>query len=118
MKRRRFLKYLSGIPFVGSLAALGKSGRPNRQPETLEPGQVWKGKCLTSYVPEGKLEFYYILLSAKSGYAENGIFWWTASEHMRGTNVFFGGRSHQFPEEEIRKLTYLGHITELNNCKS
>lgn len=74
----------------------------------LKPGQVWKGKCLTSFEP--KLEFYYVLLSCDKG--EYGWTWWKASMSMFG---HYGGPVHNFLAEEIHQLEYVGHITELSD---
>lgn len=114
MKRRRFLKYLSGaIPFVGGLAILRDSKGSERQPETLKPGQVWKGKCLASqphpyFKRRMDVEFYYIIIDSES---PNN--WWRCCEYSHhakfGTNMLVC----MFPAERLRKLTYLGHLTEL-----
>ena len=68
----------------------------------LAPGQIWIGKCLSSYEPD--LWFAYVLLSAKE---EDGILWWSAAGFMRGV---YGAPVKKFTEEEIRKLSYRSHI--------
>lgn len=85
-------------------------GQAEEKPKRLDVGQVWKGQCLTSYEPN--LEFYYILLSAGKG--KDGLYWWSASEHMSGV---FGSGVRKFLGYEIRKLEYVGHITELEKCQ-
>ncbi len=72
----------------------------------LEPGQVWAGKCLSSYEPE--LWFIYVLLSADE---EDGVLWWSAAEYMRGK---YGAAVHKFSREEIHngKLEYVGHVID------
>ena len=70
----------------------------------LKPGQIWVGKCLTSYEPN--LWFAYVLLSADK---EDGIYWWSAAEFMKGT---FGAQIRKFTEDEIKKLEWFGNITD------
>lgn len=68
----------------------------------LKPGQIWVGRCLNSHQPD--LWFVYVLLSADE---KEGELWWEAAKFMKGE---FGASTHKFLEEEIRKLTYCGHI--------
>ncbi len=71
--------------------------------QTLNPGQIWVGECLTSYSPN--FSYTYVLLSAKE---EDDIRWWSAAEFVNGG---FGARVREFTENEIRKLNYSHHIT-------
>jgi len=54
MKRRRFLKYLSGIPFVGSLTFAKSSVRgmePYEQPFLDKPGRIFNGQIFEAPYP-------------------------------------------------------------------
>lgn len=112
MKRRRLLKMLSLLPFAGSLAAQGKTGRSKRQPETLESGQVWKGKCLASrphpyFHNQLDVECYYIVIESEDDWG-----WSRLCEYSKEANGA-NGQICMFHNERIRKLTYVGHITDM-----
>lgn len=105
MNRREFHKFLLSLPFVGLFVSSAKAGSRD-----IEPGQIWAGNCVTSYEPN--LWFYYVILSRDR---EDGIDWWSVAEFMNGT---FGAPVRKLVEEEVRRLDYIGCITDFKRLNS
>ena len=67
----------------------------------MKCGDVYIGKCLSSYEP--KLWFYYVLLSRDKKY-------WTVARFMKG---HYGAQVEKHTDDEIGQLGYVGHILSI-----
>ncbi len=71
------------------------------------PGQVYIGRCLTSYEPD--LWFIYVLLSRDKEQGD-GLMYWKVAQFMSGD---FGAQVVMLTDGEIDKVGCVGHIAAL-----